>query len=370
VSSGFSGWKTSPCVVGNNNYFCCAPNINLQATLSCPANPCGPPSSPPAAPAVFPACGGAGTSLSLAWTPAAGVNNYAVDIVDNAACGTAVCTGCGSPDVCNGSIGNLSSYTLPGTTSGKKYYWQVRAQSSAGLWSPWSSGLVDCGIIPPPPPGPPGPPPIGACKSGNICGTITAAENPTQPLQYIAVQLRDVNGKVIKTALTDGTGQFTFGSLTGGPFYVFPAVDRTEASIPNQIQSFPSGNKALFSVSNVPATLTFSQNAPGTVILVTTSTYVGNSPPPLGAGGSGLLSFSSIVDKNGQAVIKVPGRTGSSPYKFTCWEPAASANAGYVRKPAAPHSFSVPDANGGSGSIAPEDQIPPHGGSPLSCSTP
>ena len=172
------------------------------------------------------------------------------------------------------------------------------------------------------------------CSGVNdLCGTILASEN-NAALKNIVVELRDVNGVVKKSAPTAvGTGQYSFTSLTAGQrYYVVPAVDRTQAATPNQLGPIliPTLQNYDFKVRNVAATLHFSNEKPGTFLLVTPSTYTLPNPPTVTV--AGAPTYSSTVGMDGKSTIKVP--FGS--YYLTCWVPLTCANKiTYVRAPAA-----------------------------------
>lgn len=72
-----------------------------------------------------------------------------------------------------------------------------------------------------------------------------------------------------------------------------------------------------FKVRNVHATIHFNNEKPGTLVVVTPSSYaIGQNPPEINRGVANVAFYSANVEFNGIAKAYVP--YGS--YNMTCWE--------------------------------------------------
>ena len=107
------------------------------------------------------------------------------------------------------------------------------------------------------------------------------------PLTNIGVELRDTNGNVIQTQPTGSTGQYTFTPQNRNtPYFVNVAVGRGEVSAPMKTRAVVGSPSYYdFYLRNVPATISvgssFSTNMPVSLVLITTYSYTGATPPTI-----------------------------------------------------------------------------------------
>jgi hypothetical protein len=125
--------------------------------------------------------------------------------------------------------------------------------------------------------------------------------------------------------------------VVGKTYFVIPVLARPQAATPQQIAivNFPSvGARADFRVPAWPGTVKVDNTAPGTVVLVSASSYngTGTQNPPAIAAGAGIGSFySSASGDDGIAAVRVPG---GRDYFVTCWIPDSRQDqVGYTRVP-------------------------------------
>ena len=167
--------------------------------------------------------------------------------------------------------------------------------------------------------------------TGLVCGNVTSAELAGVPLPNIVVELRNADGSLTsstQTTRTDANGYYSFatGNSLGSVFFVNLSVDRTQVAAPlsQKADNSLSGSsvKRDFVVRGIPATLSFIDNPPASLILVTTFTVTSPStslPPSLN--GFNTESYATTVAADGSASLAVPpGRL----FYYTCWTPLAS----------------------------------------------
>lgn len=167
-----------------------------------------------------------------------------------------------------------------------------------------------CAVPPPPTPPPATPPVVPSCAPSSLCGTVYARENPVLPLRYMVLELRDNLGRLIRESHTDGFGNYAFNGLSGF-YFVAPVLDRTWNAFPGQAYLSDSDRKD-FLVGGVPVTLTVS-GKPGSFVLLTKVPITTPTPPAVP---SNIATYSSTVDTNNVATLKVPGGVL---YYVTCW---------------------------------------------------
>jgi pimeloyl-ACP methyl ester carboxylesterase len=114
------------------------------------------------------------------------------------------------------------------------------------------------------------------CPAQSICGSVLDEETGTVKLVGIVIELRDGNGNVIQTRVTDGSGNYTFSNSAIASYYVDVAVLSGEVSNPLRIKTIP-GSQANFTVSFVPALLTITSPA-NAFVLLTGQEYTGPIP--------------------------------------------------------------------------------------------
>jgi len=223
-----------------------------------------------------------------------------------------------------------------------------------------------------PPPCPAGPAPVA------IQGKVTALEND-KALANILMELRDGQGKVISTQLTQNSivpgynykfDQVTLPNMFNGSYFVDPVVDRTEFASPLQIPvtlqgnviiTNPPGGSADFKIGHSPVQISVT-DVPGTLVLITTQPCTGASNPPctgnnapdVNQTGSSMFStYSAVIDGSGTALFNLPGNL---PYVVTCWKPTVSgAGVTYTRTG---NSGTDLGGTGAGGILMPND--PPH----------
>jgi hypothetical protein len=127
------------------------------------------------------------------------------------------------------------------------------------------------------------------------------------------VEARTLGGTLLSATTTAGGGHYTFPLTSLSNVVVTPIVPRSEALIPQQQQKvFNAGDQAVFLVRGTPINLHFSAT-PNTVIVLTTSTYTGVTPPSTQ---NSAYAYSGIVDKSGSLTLSV---TGGRQYYLNCW---------------------------------------------------
>jgi len=171
----------------------------------------------------------------------------------------------------------------------------------------------------------------------SICGTIFASEVPTQKLDKLLVEIRDSLGQLIATTPTDNSliGYnyiFKGPAFINGTYFVDVVLDRGENATPLQqlVTLKPDGTTTPGSVdmtvTGVPTPITVSDSS-GTLVLVTTTRWTLNTPPPIDRTTPATRDYyTAITDENGLATINVPG---NFTYYMTCWRVTSSAN-GYA----------------------------------------
>lgn len=193
-----------------------------------------------------------------------------------------------------------------------------------------------------------------------ICGTISAAENPTIQLANVPVELRDWHGTLLSTTKSDSSGGYSFGPTglsTNNTYYVTPVVGRTESAVPlyNPVANLQSvGALVNPQIRGVPGTLQISGAPAGSYILISTASYTGSNAPTMNSRFSGSIGYySAATGWDGAASVHAP--TGTS-YYLTCW----------VAQPAGPSvTYARMPASGSSGPYT----VSPNTTVPLSCPT-
>ena len=174
---------------------------------------------------------------------------------------------------------------------------------------------------------------------------MVATENNTSlQVQGLPVELRDANGRVMATSLTDNQGQYGFGSgiaQAGSNYYVSVVPARTQSATPQAITPLlPTGASVNLNLGGYPATIQVTGN-PSDFVLVTTNQWPANTAAP---GTGAAASFTNVIGTNNTATINVPN--GS--YWLTCWrlQPCGSKMV-YLR---------MSDTN--LGNLTPSQQVP------------
>ena len=106
------------------------------------------------------------------------------------------------------------------------------------------------------------------------------------PLTNIGVELRDTNGNVIQTKQTAPDGSYQFAASLSASYFVNVAVARGEVSAPMKTRAVVGSPSYYdFYLRNVPATISVgtshSTNVPGSLVLITTYSYTGATPPTI-----------------------------------------------------------------------------------------
>jgi hypothetical protein len=174
-----------------------------------------------------------------------------------------------------------------------------------------------------------------------ICGTVNATEN-SAVLSGVPIELRDQRGILVATKKTDNNGFYSFGPgdglVAGKTYFVLPLTNKTESSNPFQYAANNLtlvGVRADFSIMGWPATVQVSGVTPGDVVLISTQTYNGSSPPKMNAGIWHTSSYyAATLGYNDGVTMQVPAGN----YYLTCWAGSTTNNNRYSSSSSGPFS--------------------------------
>jgi prepilin-type N-terminal cleavage/methylation domain-containing protein len=155
-------------------------------------------------------------------------------------------------------------------------------------------------------------------QGGKVSGWVT--RDGTNPLPGVSVVAQDANGTTWDTEVSGANGTFTLINLTTGTYTVKPILDTKEQSAPPSTSALVTMGTTVsagtFTVAGAMGTVTGNMTTSGqpintgVLIIISTTTLLGPTPPALNAGGlTGSAYYVDSSKEDGSYSIDVRGST-------------------------------------------------------------